>query len=96
MPNNHQDLAPERSSTVRRETLTEKVPGLWTFIVLIILMVAMGMAPTLRKRWEAETPPTTTSRTTAPDTTPTMEHALRAKLKAKADTEIQQLAKNPK
>jgi hypothetical protein len=95
MPNNHQDLAPDGSSTERRETLSEKVPGLWTFIVLILLMVAMGMAPTLRKRWEAETP-TTASPTAAPDTTPTMEQALKAKLRVKADTEIKRLAKDPK
>jgi hypothetical protein len=43
MSNNHHDLAPDRSSTERRETLSEKVPGLWTFIVLILLMVAMGV-----------------------------------------------------
>jgi hypothetical protein len=96
MPNNHQDLAPDGSSTERRETLSEKVPGLWTFIVLILLMVAMGVAPTLRKHWEAETPPTTASPATAPDPTPTMEQALKAKLRVKVDTEIKQLAKDPK
>ena len=57
MLNDHQDLTPDRSSTVRRETLGDKIPGLWTFIVLILLMVAMGMAPTLRKRWEAVVAP---------------------------------------
>ena len=91
MSDNHQDLPPDRSSTVRRETLSEKVPGLWTFIVLILLMVAMGLAPTLRKRWEAETPPTT-----APATTSTTEQALRGKLKAKADTQVKQLTNDPK
>jgi hypothetical protein len=91
MSDNHQDLTPDRSSTVRRETLSDKIPGLWTFIVLILLMVTMGVAPTLRKRWEAETPPTT-----APDTTSTTEQALRGKLKAKADTQVKQLANDPK
>ena len=65
MSDDHQDLTPDRSSNARRETLSDKVPGLWIFVVLILLMVAMGVAPTLRQRWEAETPPTT-----APDTTP--------------------------
>ena len=96
MSDNHQDSRPSGSSTVRRETLSDKVPGLWTFIVLILLMVAMGVAPTLQKRWEAETPPTTASPTTAPDTPPTMEQALKAKLRVKADAEIKQLAKDPK
>jgi hypothetical protein len=91
MSDNHQDLPPDRSSTVRREPLSDKIPGLWTFIVLILLMVAMGVAPTLRKRWEAETPPMT-----APDTTSTTEQALRGKLKAKADTQVKQLANDPK
>ena len=91
MSDNHQDSTSDRSSTVRRETLSDKVPGLWTFVVLILLMVAMGVAPTLRKRWEAETPPTT-----APDTTSTTEQALRGKLKAKADTQVKQLANDPK
>ena len=49
MSDNHQDSTPSGSSTVRRETLSDKVPGLWTFIVLILLMVAMGVTPTLRK-----------------------------------------------
>ena len=91
MSDNHQDLTPDHSSTVRRETLSEKVPGLWTFIVLILLMVAMGVAPTLRKRWEAETPPTA-----APYTRCTTERALRGKLKAMADTQVKQLANDPK
>jgi hypothetical protein len=91
MSDNHQGSTSDRSSTVRRETLSDKIPGLWTFIVLILLMVTMGVAPTLRKRWEAETPPTT-----APDTTSTTEQALRGKLKAKADTQVKQLANDPK
>jgi hypothetical protein len=91
MSDNHQDLTSDRFSTVKREALRDKVPGLWTFIVLIFLMAAMGVAPTLRKRWEAETTPTI-----APDTTSATEQALRGKLKAKADTQVKQLANDPK
>ncbi len=66
MSDDYPDLTPPRSSNVRRETLGDKIPGLWTFIVLIFLMVIMVVMPTLQKRWEAETPPATASDTKAP------------------------------
>jgi hypothetical protein len=34
MSDNHQDSTPSGSSTVRRETLSDKFPGLWTSLYL--------------------------------------------------------------
>ena len=97
MSDDYPALTPARSGSVRRETLGDKIPGLWIFIVLILLMVAMVVMPTLQKRWEAETPPATASDTKASsDTKAPIEQELKARLKTKADTQIRRPADESK
>jgi hypothetical protein len=93
MPVDHPGATPSRSGRARRETLNEKIPGFWVFAAMILIMGAIGAAPTLLKRSWSEAPrsnsPPPTSSMEQDKTRSTIEQA-KAKLKTKADTLIKQ------
>jgi hypothetical protein len=96
MSNNHSKPVPDLVPYERPETLSEKIPALWALIGLILSFIAVAVHPMILKHWQpsASTEPQQRVLQSAPsETKHAIEQDLRAKLKAKADTQMRQLVK---
>jgi hypothetical protein len=96
MSDDHQKPASDPVPYERPGTLGEKIPALWALIGLILSFIAVAVSPRILKHWEP-TPPTEPPeevlQATSTGAKAAIEQDLRSRLKAKADTQRRQLAK---
>ncbi len=95
MSDDRQKPVPDPVPYERPETLGEKIPALWALIGLILSFIAVAVSPMILKHWEPSAPiePQERALQAASPGMKTIEQDLRLRLKAKADTQMRQLAK---
>lgn len=97
MPGSARRAETRSVGAVRRQTLGERIPGLWVFVGLLMVLLAIAIHPALLRAFETPEPQAQmVAMDVGPNTTTSLhqvEQDLRARLRARADAQIRPAAR---